>query len=355
MNSVRASHAQAQTGMDALRVAIKNRFNRYGFADDPTTAGWRLGQRGTTDVKFTPKFKFGPKDAIFTMGSCFARNVEMSMIRAGVCVLLKDFDFLAELLHPMHAHLQEGIRGPERSMWFRTVLNKYTTHSMLNEFERLFAPERFNDPFGGLIQIDEHTWFDPQIKNLRWTTLEEALVARGVMENTTSLVTEATAVFLTLGLTETWYDAETKTYINVAPDPKLIRRFPERFRFFNATHGETLQCLEDIRDLLITKVRPDLKFVVTVSPVPLGTTFTSQDVIAANTYSKAVLRTAAGDFANRHANVDYFPSYEMIMHSPRDWTWHEDSIHVLQPVIDDVIARFTAAYIEGAEVPVPVP
>ena len=76
-------------------------------------------------------------DAIFTMGSCFARNVEESMIRLGLNVLLRDFDFPQQLLHPNHESLQAALNGPEHKRWIRTVLNKYSTHSMLNEFERI--------------------------------------------------------------------------------------------------------------------------------------------------------------------------------------------------------------------------
>ena len=349
MNSARPSLDQTQSGFDALRASIGNRFSRYNFDQaDPTTAGWRLGQRGAIDVQFSPKFKLGPQDAIFTMGSCFARNVEESLIREGIRVLLKDFDFPQQLLHPLHKSLQAGLNGPDHARWLRTVLNKYTTHSMLNEFERILTPERFRDPFRGLIKIDDARWFDPQINNLRNTSLDEALIARDVVENAAALVTQATAIFLTLGFTETWYDAETKALINAAPPPTLIRRFPERFRFFNATHAQTVQCLEELYELLTAKIRNDMKFVVTVSPVPLGATFTTNDVIVANAYSKATLRSAAGEFASRHDNVDYFPSYEMIALAHPDITWEEDWVHVRQPLIDTVIRRFVKGYIEDA-------
>jgi len=349
MNSPRPCLDQTQPGFDALRASIGNQYSRHNFDQaDQASAGWRLGQRGAIDVQFSPKFKLDRRDAIFTMGSCFARNVEESMIREGIRVLLKDFDFPQQLLHPLHKSLQAGLNGPDHARWLRTVLNKYTTHSMLNEFERILTPERFRDPFRGLIKIDDTRWFDPQINNLRNTSLDEALIARDVVESAAALVTEATAIFLTLGFTETWYDTETKALINAAPPPALIRRFPERFQFFNATHAQSVQCLEELYGLLTAKIRKDMKFVVTVSPIPLATTFTTNDILVANAYSKATLRSAAGEFASRYDNVDYFPSYEMIVLAHPEVTWEEDRVHVRQPLIDTVIRRFVQGYVDTA-------
>lgn len=87
-----------------------------------------------------------------------------------------------------------------------------------------------------------------------------------------------------------------------------------------------------------------MKFVITVSPVPLGTTFTGMDVISANSHSKATLRSAAGEFCAAHASVDYYPSYEMVTSTNPAIAWQEDRIHVTVPLVDAVIARFVASY-----------
>ena len=41
-------------------------------------------------------------------------------------------------------------------------------------------------------------------------------------------------------------------------------------------------------------INPDLRFLLTVSPVPLTATASGQHVLTATTYSKSVLRSAAG-------------------------------------------------------------
>jgi hypothetical protein len=55
-----------------------------------------------------------------------------------------------------------------------------------------------------------------------------------------------------------------------------------------------------------------MRFLLTVSPVPLTATAGGQHVITATTQSKSVLRAVAGEMAATHDFVDYFPSYEII-------------------------------------------
>src|SRR3546814_4605825 len=69
----------------------------------------------------------------------------------------------------------------------------------------------------------------------------------------------------------------------------------------------------------------------------MAQTFTDSDVFAANTYSKSVLRVASEALKGNFEFVDYFPSYEMVMSSPRAMTWADDQIHVAPPVVERVI------------------
>ena len=59
-------------------------------------------------------------------------------------------------------------------------------------------------------------------------------------------------------------------------------------------------------------VNPHVRFLVTVSPVPLTATATGEHVEVATCYSKAVLRAVCGMLVARHDDVDYFPSFEII-------------------------------------------
>src|SRR3546814_16075656 len=72
----------------------------------------------------------------------------------------------------------------------------------------------------------------------------------------------------------------------------------------------------------------------------MAQTFTNMDVFTANTYSKAVLRVAGQMLTARFPFVDYFPSYEMVMNSPRAMTWADDQVHVALHAFEQEISRF---------------
>lgn len=332
-------------GLDALKTAAANPYSRFPYAEnDAGSAGWRMAGTAPVFVRTQPKFRLSSADAVFTMGSCFARNVEESLIRLGINVMLAGFDFPLGYFHPNYARLDTWVHTAQHGNLIRSVLNKYTPLSMLNEFERLLRPPGASPQDQGMIQVDAYRWFDPHIKNTRMMGWEECLTARGLVDAATSKVREATTIFLTLGFTETWIDSVSGYVLNVAPPPLLIRKHPERFRFYNATHADVLSSLVQIHDLVRAGINPDMKFVVTVSPVPLGTTFTEMDVIAANAYSKATLRSAVGEFCAGRANVDYYPSYEMVTSTDSRIAWDKDRIHVTVPVVDTVIGHFVEAY-----------
>ncbi|MFM9937658.1 MAG: GSCFA domain-containing protein, partial [Novosphingobium sp.] len=67
---------------------------------------------------------------------------------------------------------------------------------------------------------------------------------------------------------------------------------------------------------ILKAVNPGARMLLTVSPVPLIATATDQHVLPATIYSKSVLRAVAGDLAADHAEIHYFPSYELIIGHP---------------------------------------
>jgi hypothetical protein len=89
-----------------------------------------------------------------------------------------------------------------------------------------------------------------------------------------------------------------------------------------------------------------VQFVVTVSPVPLMATFSTEDVVIANTYSKSLLRTVAQEWTAAHQNVHYFPSYEIVQNSERAITWEEDLRHVQGKVVQHIMGLFMESFLE---------
>ncbi|MDE6570370.1 MAG: GSCFA domain-containing protein [Alistipes sp.] len=84
------------------------------------------------------------------------------------------------------------------------------------------------------------------------------------------------------------------------------------------------------------------QIILTVSPVRhLG------DGLAGNGLSKAILRTAAAELEERHANVHYFPAYEIVMDDLRDYRFYaDDLVHPTPQAIEYVWEKFVGAALD---------
>ena len=151
---------------------------------------------------------------------------------------------------------------------------------------------------------------------------------------------------MTLGFIESWYDHATRRYVSIAPtycDAKDSDRFSFKLLTYQEGYDYLIRAIE-----LLNEEKPK-KFVLTTSPVPLNRTFTSQDVIVANNFSKSLLRAISGQIALERDDVDYYPSYENVTISPRDRVWQSDQLHVRNDFVGKVTRRFLESYF-GEEV-----
>ncbi|WP_321493246.1 GSCFA domain-containing protein [uncultured Desulfobacter sp.] len=260
---------------------------------------------------------------------------------------MKDFKYPQQYYSPYHIGLHADLKNAERYPFVkRTVLNKYSTHSMLNELERIFQPEKFSLSERGLIEVGPDAWQDCQANHSAVLSKNDANAARDILDKAAYKIKEADVVIFTLGLTEVWKDNETGLILNHPPNKRYIEKMPKRFSFFNSTFSKTKKALLDCIQLLENFVKPDIKIILTVSPVPLGMTFNQEDIIVANNYSKSQLVTVAREICSEFKNVDYYPSYEIVMNSPFQSTWKEDRSHPKLDVIEAVIERFIKLYFD---------
>jgi hypothetical protein len=83
--------------------------------------------------------------------------------------------------------------------------------------------------------------------------------------------------------------------------------------------------------------------ILTVSPVPLVATASGRHVLTATTYSKSVLRVAAGEITAKDLRVNYFPAYEIVTGPQAPETFFErDRRNVSREAIDVVMGAFLA-------------
>jgi GSCFA family len=160
---------------------------------------------------------------------------------------------------------------------------------------------------------------------------------------------------LTLGLTEAWQFADSGAYTSISPwkiDPAVLRH-------------KTLTVADNVEELerllaAYRRRRPEIRLIVSVSPVPLNKTFSpDKHVVEANTLSKAVLRIAADEFCARHPDsVFYLPAYEIVMSGTRN-PWEADMRHVSPEAVGRVMGLFQRMFLvdqdplPGAALPPP--
>ncbi len=191
-------------------------------------------------------------------------------------------------------------------------------------------------------RVDHDYFQDPYRENIGFDSIDELEANRAAHITACRQAFEKMEVFVvTLGLNECW---------EFIPDGSVISRGPKTshhfalFRHRVLSVDENLACLQRFLDV-VRLHNPDLKLVITVSPVPLLATGLAEDthVISANGHSKAVLRTVAEEFRRRNDGVYYFPSYEMVGYC-LDNPWEDDTRHVTRAAVDQIMTAFEATF-----------
>lgn len=279
-------------------------------------------------------FSISPEDPIFTIGSCFARNIEQHLIGQGFNVAVARFEQLCQ---------DEGIHVKSNT------LNKFVAQSILNELRWALQPEA-EFPLESIVEVKAGRYLDMQLApGLLPTKLDTALATRRAISSYMRLVKDAKVVIVTLGLAEAWYDTLLGLYTNTMPMQATAERYPGRFEHHVLEYNQLLGCLREILALLENYGHPDFRMILTVSPVALSSTFTENDALVANCYSKAVQRAAAEAICRENPRVDYLPSFESVTLSEHSFAWREDRAHVSTEVVRLNVLRMEDAYAAPAQ------
>lgn len=292
----------------------------------PARSFWRSAvaepQAAAIAGLWTPKFRIGPDEPVLTAGSCFARHLGPALREAGMNW------YEVELPPP-------GLTAGERqarqygAFSFRTgaVYTAAVLRQWLDWAVRDGAgPEevwREGDRF-----FDPHR---PSVEPAGYASAEAALGARrATLAAIRGALTGAGCFIFTLGLTESWRDRATGTVYPVCPGTVRGSFDPQRHAFHNFTMAEVHRDLAAAVALL-RAANPRLSVLLTVSPVPLTATATGQHALTATTYSKSVLRAAAGQLVNEDDRVDYFPAYELITGHPFRGAFFAPNLRTVTP------------------------
>jgi hypothetical protein len=272
-------------------------------------------------------------DRVASMGSCFASNLVPHIERAG-------FEYVrTEQPHPQLADLPERLGYRDFSAAYG---NLYTVRQMLQLLQRsrgAFTPTEDRWHESGIV-IDP---FRPGLAYPAVDDVEFDAITRSHLDATRQVFREADVLVLTLGLTEAWESAIDGAVFPACPGAVAGTFDAGRHRFRNFTVAETVR---DLHELVaeIRAVKSGVRFILTVSPVPLVATASGRHVLEATTYSKSVLRVAAADAADDIEGVVYFPAYEIVTgpQAPEDF-FEADRRSVSQGAIAAVMQAFLAS------------
>lgn len=306
----------------------------HPYASLPEPAFWRtaVAEKSPFSISdlYRKKFAISEEDRIATGGSCFAQHIGHR---------LKGTGFRYVDLEPGPGKLPVATRRKfGYGVYSARYGNIYTARQLLQLYLRAYGRFKPVDD----VWIRRGRYFDafrPGVEPDGFASLRELEAAREHTHYCVRRIFERSQVLVfTFGLTETWRSRADGAVYPVCPGVEAGTFDESKYEFVNFRHSEVMKDMVD----LITRARrknPGLKFILTVSPVPLTATASGEHVLAATTYSKATLRSVAGELARGDDAIDYFPSYEIISGSPMRSMFYEPNLRSVNPAGVDLVMK----------------
>lgn len=322
----------------------------HPYSSLPSSSYWARGAARLRLQDIDPviggTFLIGRGDKVATAGSCFAQHIARFLKKSGFNY------FVAETGHPLAS--KECLDIYNYGTFSARFGNIYTVRQLLQLFKEAHEllpvqEEVWRDKSGG--------WLDPMrplIQPAGFRTLEELrLDRRQHLKHVKNMFSEMDVFVFTLGLTESWIGVESNTVYPMCPGVIGGEYDEVKYQFKNFGVNEVVSDFEEFLNLL-KEVNKDVKVILTVSPVPLVATATTEHVINATSYSKSVLRVAAQELANKNKHVVYFPSYEIITGNfTRGQYFSEDLRSIKEEGVEHVMRVFLKHFTQEVEIKSP--
>lgn len=213
------------------------------------------------DLRNEKKF-ISKSSRFFTMGSCFARNISASLNESGF----------------------------------------NSTHMEISEY--------INTTFSNKAFID---WLSTgKADGAIGDRIQELLPAGWNAENTLEKIRNTDIFILTLGVAPAFFDKATGDFVLPRPTGLNSRVLAEKYEF------RTTSVQENVDNVLylinfIRGLSPNIKLIITVSPVPLLASFEFESCVIADCLSKSTMRLVAHQVVHQSGLKDiiYWPSFEV--------------------------------------------
>ncbi len=245
--------------------------------------------------------RFLTKDSrVFTMGSCFARNVAISLCKAGY--FCKYFD-IAEHINTTFAN----------KLFVQWLEGDNSNTQVINRF----------------VELLPNNWDrDKLLKEL----------------------SEIDVYIITLGVAPAFFDAITGEFILPKRTALNSRALAEQYVYKNTSVEENVNNVLTLINF-VRKLSPKVKIIVTVSPVPMTASFEHESCVVADCLSKSTMRIVADEVVNKKGlgDIYYWPSFEIFRwagSNSSDFFGVDDgnSIHVSEDKVSLTIDSFIKTF-----------
>jgi len=262
----------------------------------------------TTEVSITPSdWKINLQSKIATVGSCFA-------------------DVLGQQLHD---HKLSVLNNP-----FGTVFNPLTISKILD-----LALESKSPSAGLYLQNLDKIWLHHDFHSSQWAMTKEELETelKKKLDDLKNFIQKADVLVITLGTAYAYRQKSTNVLVgncHKVPADKFIKEL---------LHPD--QILIPFEQLVhkLKSFNRNLRIILTVSPVRH-----TKDTLTLNQVSKSILRLVCHRLSEKFKQIDYFPSYEIMIDELRDYRFFEaDLIHPNKVAEDYIFRTFATAYMDS--------
>ncbi len=322
------------------------------YSSLPDHRFWRKAVTGVPPFALDPlvrtPFKISREDKVATGGSCFAQEIAQRLQMSG-------FHYYLAEEPPAGMSPQEAERR-NYSMYSCRYGNLYTTAQFLQLLDRAYG--RFRPELDFWVRSEDGRFVDPfrpRIEPDGFASVEEMRADRERHLAAVRHMVETMDVFVfTFGHTETWRHKKDGAILQLAPGVAGGDWSPEAYEFYNMTVSEV------IRDFLaavdrIRVLNPQVRIVLSVSPVGIIATYEDRHVIESNSAVKAILRAAADEIKRVRPGIAYFPSYDLATVSPNvSRFYRDDTRRITSRGIDQTMRVFFEHFTEQGEAPAKV-
>lgn len=280
-----------------------------------------------------PRWPIRPEDRVLTAGSCFAQHIGRALTARG-------WNWVETDPAPPGLDVAARAAGHYGSFSFRTG-NIYTSN-LLAQWLSWAVGDSLPPDFAWEDAAGCVDPFRPAVG--AFADRASMLAARAeLLARMREGLAAADVLVFTLGLTESWQFRDTGIEYAVCPGTLAGRFRPRRHRFVNQDAAQVAAALRRAIGLS-RQVNPGLRWLLTVSPVPLTATASGDHVLVATGRSKAILRAAAAEIVAADPATDYFPAWEIVTDPAAAGRFYAANARSVRPEgVAEVMGRFFAA------------